>query len=157
MGDHGAQLGLKTFIGFWYAFSGAFEEGGMTTGGGVVSCRTTSAWRRLSRAVCAGDSNRGTSLAMPKTAGGGTCWSSPHRPGVVGGVKNSLSLELSSTGPMASGHLQSHFQTDALTRITSKGAMVEGLNTNPMHRVEEKERGLAGNMEEKGKWEPYIP
>jgi hypothetical protein len=123
MEPYGAQLGLKTLIGFWYAFSGAFEGGGLTTGGGVVSCRTASACRRLSRAVCAGDSNRGTSLAMDMTAEGesgllDTCWSSLHRPGVVGGVKNSLSLELSSTGPMASGHLQSHFHTAVLTRLT---------------------------------------
>ena len=27
----------------------------------------------------------------------------------------------------------------------------------PMQTLEEKERHLAGNMEEKGKWEPYIP
>jgi hypothetical protein len=27
MEAYGAQLGLKTLIGFWYAFSGAFEGG----------------------------------------------------------------------------------------------------------------------------------
>ena len=94
-----------------------------------MSCRSTSACRRLSRAVCAGDNNRGDSLAMDMSADEdsgllGTWWSSTHRPGDVGGVKNSVSLELSSTGPMASGHLQSHFHTDELTRATSKGAML---------------------------------
>ena len=39
-------------------------------------------------------------------------------------MKNSSSLELSSKGPMASGHLQSHFQTDALIRVASKRAML---------------------------------
>jgi hypothetical protein len=44
--------------------------------------------------------------------------------GLVGGVKNSSSSEMSPTGPMASGHLQSHFQTATRTRLTSKRGMV---------------------------------
>ena len=36
---YGAQLGLKTLTGRWYAFSGPCGEGG-TIGAGDVSCRT---------------------------------------------------------------------------------------------------------------------
>jgi hypothetical protein len=42
------------------------------TGGGVVSCRTTSACRRLSLDVCAGESNRGASLPGDMSAEGGS-------------------------------------------------------------------------------------
>lgn len=91
------------------------------------------------------------------------CRSSAHHTGVVGGVKNSLSLELSSTGPMASGHLHYHFQTAALTLITSKRVMVTGKSNcerlrslNLMQTMEESVSRLAGNVEMKGKWGPYI-
>jgi hypothetical protein len=52
-----------------------------------------------------------------------TSWTAPGT-GDVGGVKNSSSSEMAPTGPIASGHLQSHFQTATRTRLTSKRAMV---------------------------------
>ena len=47
------------------------------------------------------------------------CWE-----GVVGGVKNSSSLEESEIGPIVSGHLQNHFQTAALTCLSLIDAML---------------------------------
>lgn len=99
MFHYGAQLGLYTLIGRWYAFSGPCGEGA-TTGGGVVSCRTASACRRRSLPVCDGDRSFGTpcvgntsvvgDLAIAATH---CCWEACG--GVVGGVKNSSSLEVS--------------------------------------------------------------
>lgn len=68
---------------------------------------------------------------MDRSAEGGssllfTCRTSTHRTGDVGGVNHSSSLERTSTGPMASGILQSHFQTAAVTRLTSGRAMLRG-------------------------------
>jgi hypothetical protein len=83
-----------------------------------------------------------------------TCWSCAPSSGDVGGVKNSMSLELSSTGPMTSGHLQSHFHTAVLTRLTSKGAM---LRREKVVGEEESKTRMLGNTEVKGKWDPYIP
>ena len=53
-------------------------------------------------------------VVVAAVQGGGDC----------GGVKNSSSLEVSWTGPMTSGHLQNHFQTAELTRVTFRGAML---------------------------------
>lgn len=101
----------------------------MTTGVGVVSCRTASACRLRSLTVCDGDSSFGSPCAGdtnvagdPTIAGTHSCWEVGG--GDVGGVKNSSSSEVSSTGPMVSGHLQNHFQTAALTRVTWRDDMV---------------------------------
>ena len=51
---YAAQFGLYTMTGRWYAFSGSFGRG-VTSGDGVVSCRTTSACLRWSLRLCAGD------------------------------------------------------------------------------------------------------
>ena len=118
---YGAQLGLYTLIGSWYAFSGACGRG-VTIGHGAVSCRTTSACRRLRRRVCAGDSSPCASLATTTLLEAGMVLpssSSAQGNGLVGGVKNSSSPELSPVGPMASGHLRSHLQTATRTRFTS--------------------------------------
>ena len=116
-----AQAGLYTITGLWKAFSGECGRG-LTTGGGAVSCRTTSACRRCSRRVCAGDSNRGASPARVVTLSEDAAiipappsWVQGERH--VGGVKNTSSSEMSPTGPMASGHLQSHFHTATRTRF----------------------------------------
>lgn len=123
-----AQLGLYTITGRWNAFSGECGRG-VTTGGAAVSCRTTSSCRRRSRRCCAGDSNRCASAGGVVMLAGdaeviAACWSWVRGEGLVGGVKNTSSSEVSPTGPTASGHLQSHFHTAARTRITSKRGMV---------------------------------
>src|ERR1700738_960960 len=99
MSHYGAQLGLYTITGRWYAFSGACGRG-FTTGGGVVSYRTTSACRRWSQHVCAGDSSRCASPAGVMRLEGDaemppTFWSPAPLKGLVGGVKNSSSLDMS--------------------------------------------------------------
>ena len=106
-------------MGRWYGNSGPRGEG-VTTGGGVVSCKTAWACRRLRRALCAGDSDAcATRLwGMEIADEPGTCSATARREGDVGGVWNSSSLEVSWTGPMASGHLENHFQTAALMRAT---------------------------------------
>lgn len=124
---YGAQLGLYTITGRWNALSGECGRG-VTTGGGAVSCRTTSACRRRSRRVCAGDSNRCASPARVVTLEMDaemipTSSSWVQGEGLVGGVKNTSSSEMLPTGPMASGHLQSHFHTATRTRFTSKRGM----------------------------------
>ena len=61
------------------------------------------------------------------------CWE-----GVVGGMKNSSSLEDSSTGPMVFRHLQNHFQTAALTCLTCRDAMLrEQKQGNGVHTTRE--------------------
>jgi hypothetical protein len=47
-----------------------------------------------------------------------------HGEGDVGGVKNSSSLDVSSTGPMISGLLLNHFQTALLIRATCRDAIL---------------------------------
>lgn len=118
----------------------------------MVSCRTTSACRRRSRAVCAGESNLSAPLGGEMRVEGrcgmvATRGSSASCKGVVGGVKKSLSLELSSRGPIASGHLQSHLQTAARTCLTSTRAklreneVVSGLKAQmKMEAAREKSR-----------------
>lgn len=118
---YGAQLGLYTLIGSWYAFSGGCGRGG-TIGHGAVSWRTTSTCRRLRRRVCAGNSSpcaspATTKLVSPEMVPASS--SSAVGKGLVGGVKNSSSPELSPMGPMTSGHLRSHLQTADRTRFTS--------------------------------------
>jgi hypothetical protein len=127
----------------------------VTTGDGVVSCLTASTCRCLSRDVCAGESNLGVSPPMDMSARGGfgmlvTCWSCVPRCGDVGGVKNSLSLELSSTGPMTSGHLQSHFHTAVLTRVTSKGAMLRTLKVAEEEESKRRNVGKHGSERQVG-------
>ena len=97
--DYGAQLGLYTLIGRWYAFSGPCGQGA-TTGGGAVSCTTACACRRRSLPDCAGDRRIGTPLVgntsvVDDLASGAThsWWEACG--GDVGGVKNSSSLEVS--------------------------------------------------------------
>lgn len=86
--NYGAHDGLYTLIGRWYGNKWPCGEGG-TTGGGVVSCTTAAACRRLSRALCAGDSGACTrSLWGMETAGEPVSRSSAvaRREGDVGGV-----------------------------------------------------------------------
>ena len=124
---YGAQVGLYTMTGRWNAFNGSCGRG-LTTASGVVSCRTTSACRRRSRLVCAGDSNRCVSRARHVTVDVDVVVIASPSPcvqgvGLVGGVKNISSSETSPIDPMASGHLVSHFHTAARTRLTSKRGM----------------------------------
>ena len=70
-------------------------------------------------------------MGDPAIAGTHCCWD-----GVVGGVKNSSSLEVSETEPIVSGHLQNHFQTAALTRLTWSDAMLREEKTGAgFHRT----------------------
>ena len=76
--------------------------------------------------------------------------SSARSKGLVGGVKNSSSPEMSPVGPMASGHLQSHFQTAILTRFTSNGDMVrEGSSKNKKRMCPSR---LEGSVPVKPSW-----
>ena len=148
---------MYTITGRWNAFRGDCGRG-LTTGGGEVSCRTTSACRRRSRRVYAGDSNRCASLARVVTLDVDavmtpTPSSWVQGGGLVGGVKNTSSSEMLPTGPMASGHLHSHFHTATRTWLPSeRGIAREGGGTKNWRKLGK----LGGSVQVKGRSGPLL-